>query len=137
MRTIQVNLKSWLGTIKGTINVPDLPTLPNPLFLVITRKVSRMLQFKLVLPAPTVSDVVSRELSVKVGEAEAVVKTVDAVTTEVDGFEGADNAAVAVSLIDVDDAGNRSPAREQTFTLADTIAPPQPGEIGLAVVSEN
>jgi len=55
---------------------------------------------------------------------------------EAAGFECADNAEVFVSLVDIDDAGNRSAAREQTFTVTDTMAPPVPGTIGLEVTGE-
>lgn len=122
--------------IVGSIEFVPWPPMPGPLRLTVISEDRDMLQFKLVLPAPGAPDVVSRELSVKVGEGDAVVQPLAPDALEVVGFEGADNAVVAVSLVDIDDAGNRSEAREQQFTLTDTIAPPQPGEIGLQVTAE-
>jgi hypothetical protein len=97
-----------------------------------------MLNFKIVgLDPPGATDVVKRELSVKVNEDDAIVTEItDMAATEVGGFAGPDNASVVVTLVDIDDVGNRSEAREQTFTLVDDIAPPKPGEFGLAVESE-
>lgn len=95
-----------------------------------------MLNFKLVLPPPAAADSVSRVVSVKVGDADAVEKTVDVAAVEVDGYQGADNAAVAVSLYDVDDAGNKGAVRSQDFVLVDNIAPGAPGEVSLVVTGE-
>ena len=89
------------------------------------------------LAKPTDKDVVKRELSVKVGDDDArVTEITDLEQIEVGGFSGPDNATVLVSLVDIDDADNRSQPREQQFTLQDTIAPSQPGEFGLRVDSE-
>lgn len=95
-----------------------------------------MLNFVLNLPPKSASDVVSRELAISINGAEAQLLTLEADAVKTQEFSGADNAVVAGFLVDIDDAGNRSPAREFTFTLVDTIAPAQPGEIGLEVTSE-
>jgi hypothetical protein len=124
------------ASITGTIECYLGPSMPGPVKLVLTKEEQGMLQFKITLPGPSAVDVVTQELSVKIGDGDAVVQQVLADQTEVDGFEGADNAAAAVSLIQIDDAGNRSVPREQTFTLTDTLAPPVPGEIGLVVTGE-
>ncbi len=93
------------------------------------------LNFTVLLPPAGAADVVKRELTVAIGTGDPVPKELTT-ETEVGGFSGNDNDAVAVSLVDVDDAGNRSEARNQTFTLTDTIAPPMPDSIGLRVDSE-
>lgn len=95
-----------------------------------------MLKFVLMLPAKAAPDVVSRELVVSIdGQATTVVLGADQVETA--EMVGQDNASVTGSLVDVDDAGNRSPAREFSFTLLDTFPPAQPGEIGLKVTGED
>jgi len=96
-----------------------------------------MLHFRIVLPPPGASDVTARELAYQIGDGEQVIETLEASATELAGLSGNDNDQVVVSLTDIDDAGNRSEPREQTFTLTDTIAPPQPGEMGLIVDSES
>jgi hypothetical protein len=95
-----------------------------------------MLNFVLDLPVASASDVVSRLVKVQIADgvvSEFSLGAADVMTPE---LQGADGATVVGSLVDVDDAGNVSPAREFSFVLVDTIAPPQPGEIGLRVTSE-
>lgn len=95
-----------------------------------------MFTFHLTLPTPGASDVTKRELSVQVGSQAPIVQEFEGTITEAGGFTGEQDDAVLVKLVDIDDVGNRSESREQSFTLTDTIAPPQPGEIGLTVDSE-
>lgn len=95
-----------------------------------------MLKFVLTLPTVGVSDVVSRELTVAVGDVEAVLLTLSSDATESQEFEAADDTVVTGTLVDVDNAGNKSEAREFNFVIVDTIAPPQPGELGVKVISE-
>lgn len=97
----------------------------------------KMLKFKLVLPAPGASDVASRQLTVTIGTADPQTVTLDPTAIESGEYEGEDNAAVSGSLVDTDDAGNQSEAREFSFVLTDTLAPPQPGEVGLVVTGED
>jgi hypothetical protein len=52
-------------------------------------------------------------------------------------FEVEQGANVSLSLVYVDDAGNRSAARTQDFVATDTIAPEAPGEFGaVTLISE-
>lgn len=95
-----------------------------------------MLTFRLLLPQPGAADVVSRELTVSVGGGDPQVVSLGGDELASAEMSGDDGAAVVGSLVDVDDAGNRSPAREFSFVLADTIAPPQPGEVGVEVTGE-
>lgn len=114
------------------------PPMPGLFSFSANRKGHGMLNFSIVgLPAPGASDVVSRELSIQIGAAEPDVKSVALEASEVTGFSGGDNETVTVSLTDIDDAGNRSEPRVQSFTLVDNIAPPQPGEFGLRIDSES
>jgi hypothetical protein len=95
-----------------------------------------MLKFYLALPEKSAPDVVSRELTFKVGEADPAVLTYPGDVLATDEFGGMDGDAVVGALVDIDDAGNRSEAREFSFTLVDTIAPAQPGDVGLVVTGE-
>lgn len=103
------------------------------------KEVGAMLNFAVgVPPFPSPSDVVKGELSVVIGENEPIVVDVDEATSEVShpDFKGDDNVEVRLSYVHVDDAGNRSPESTATFALLDTIAPPQPGELGVRVIDE-
>lgn len=109
---------------------------PKNVSITISDGENNMLNFVLNLPAPGAPDVVSRELKVNFGGNDYVeVLSGDSIKSA--NYLGEDNAVVTVSLVDIDDAGNRSDASESTFTLVDTIAPPAPGAIGLTVVSED
>lgn len=110
---------------------------PGRVYLRVLREgANGMLTFILNLPEKSAADVVSRELSVSVAGAEAEVLSVAADATSSQEFTAEQGATVSGSLVDIDDAGNRSQPREFSFVLADTIAPPQPGDVGLEVTSE-
>lgn len=110
---------------------------PSRVFLVV-RSGESMLKFVLVLPPKSASDVVARRLSVQVGQSDPVSFDLEPTDQEYadDLFVGEENAVVKGSLVDIDNAGNRSTPRDFEFVLIDTIAPSQPGEIGLKVTEE-
>jgi hypothetical protein len=94
-----------------------------------------MLEYKILLPAHDVKDLVDRELTVTVGD------TVDVFHLAPDAMESAvltasQDSVVSLSLVDVDDAGNRSEASVLEVTITDTIAPPTPGTLSVVVVGE-
>lgn len=93
-----------------------------------------MLVYSAVLDAAVDSDVVSQEVTVDV----AGVPTVTSHPKEGATFEirAADNDTVTLTTVAIDDAGNRSEARVQSFVATDTIAPSQPGEIAVTLVRE-
>lgn len=109
---------------------------PGPVRIKTWQGENGMLKFVLVLPEKGVSDVVKRHLSVAVGGGEPMVVELGADVVASDVLEGVDNDIVTGSLVDEDDAGNKSEAREFSFVLVDDIAPPQPGELGIKVLSE-
>jgi hypothetical protein len=126
----------WYNNILKKCRRP--PSQPWLIRLTVTKENDNMLKFNLTLPSASASDVISRLLSVKIGNNDPVTLTLaanDVIITN-DLFVGNDNDGVDVSLADVDDAGNRSVSRDQSFVLTDTIAPPQPGEIGLTITDE-
>ena len=95
------------------------------------------LTFEILLPVlPIPHDVLTRRLSYSIAGGDVV--TVDMATTDVllPGLAGEDGDTLSVTLVDIDDAGNSSEAREQEFVLSDTIPPAQPGEIGVRVTGE-
>lgn len=108
---------------------------PGKVFLVV-RKEDSMLKFVLVLPAPSASDVIDRKLTVQIGSTEPIVYSIDGAGLESEELSGEAGDIITGSLVDIDDAHNGSEPRDFTFTLSDTIAPPQPGELGLRVTEE-
>lgn len=82
------------------------------------------------LPAvPEGTDVQEQELTITV---DGVARDPQNIPLEsaVATFEVPQDSEVSLSLVYVDDGGNRSAAREQTFTAIDTIAPDAPGDFG-------
>lgn len=93
--------------------------------------------FRVTLPAISAPDVVRREISLSINGVDSAPLFIDALgTTATDTLRGPQNATVVVSLIDVDDAGNRSQASSGTFVLLDVVAPPAPGSLGIEVLGE-
>lgn len=87
--------------------------------------------------APAVdADVVSRRLTVTVnGEArEPSDFTADA--TSFGELAFADNDAVVLTLVDIDDAGNASEPAVFEFVAVDTIPPAKPGDFGVTLLRE-
>lgn len=109
-----------------------------PLTLTVTGESEMSLKFKVALPPITASDVVSGELSVKIDAGEPIVIATTKDQTEVVGgqLSGRDGATVELSYVLIDDAGNRSEPSVFVGQLLDTIAPPKPGELALAVTEE-
>ena len=111
--------------------------------LVFCRMVSEglngMSKFALILPAPGAADVVSRELTISVNGGEPVTQTLPGSALESEQFDGNQGEIVTGSLVDIDDATptpNRSEPRTFEVELKDTIAPPQPGEVGVKMLEE-
>lgn len=90
-----------------------------------------------VTAAPAVDhDVVSRELVVKIGDADGVVSVWPGSSVELGTVAVPQDSAVTLTLVDVDDAGNRSTPAVVEFVAADTLPPAQPGSFGVTLVSE-
>lgn len=102
------------------------------------RKVRDMslIQFKVVLPPVVDPDVVGRELTVQVGDGVPEVEAIDNEALEAVGFEGPQDSAVKLSLVNIDDAGNRSVPSVLEAVLLDTIAPAQPGDMAIVAIGE-
>lgn len=109
---------------------------PGMVFIRIVSEDGSMLKFVLNLPVPGAPDVVKRELVVKIGDADETTVTLDGSAIVSAELEGKDDEPVVGSLVDIDDADNRSVRSEFSFVLKDTIAPPSPGAVGLTVTEE-
>ncbi len=103
-----------------------------------------MLKFAVGLPTidaadPNASDIDHRTLTVTIDAGAPIVTTVtDLTTTTVadPGYVGNVGSVVTASLVDSDASGNNSPQRDETATLTDTIAPPEPGEFQIGVTGQ-
>jgi len=95
-----------------------------------------IISFNVSLPPKSAPDVVSRELSVKVGDNPAETRVYPPEALVATGFEGPQDIGVQISLVDIDDSGNRSEPSVLGFLLADLVPPPTPGTLGIVVVQE-
>lgn len=95
-----------------------------------------MLKFSLVLPEKSAQDVVSREVVLSLNGGEPMNMVLEGNASETQEMDGNDGDSVVGSLVDTDYSGNRSEAREFSFILKDTFAPPMPGEVGIRVREE-
>jgi hypothetical protein len=86
--------------------------------------------------APVDTDVVSRELTVTINGTVSLPTTFSGAATDLGTISVDQGANVVLTLIDVDDAGNRSQPATVEFIAADTIPPAQPGSFGVSLVRE-
>jgi len=97
-----------------------------------------LIKFKVSVPAEATADVVRRDVQVTLADGTVLDGSVPGRDAGLSGeFKGEQDSVVAVSVWNVDDAGNRS-VTPSTFsaTLLDTFEPPTPGEAGLVVSGE-
>lgn len=86
------------------------------------------------LPEPGAADVTTRELTITVsGQDTPIVQKLAGVAKESDQAIFDKDAELSVTLVDIDDSGNRSPASAAfVYKVIDDIAPPAPGQLGVA-----
>lgn len=85
------------------------------------------------------ADVVERQLTLVVNGAEVPegMKTFSADVTSLGEIVVPQDATVMLTLVDVDDAGNRSEPAVLEFVAADTLPPSMPGSLGVTLVGES
>lgn len=96
-----------------------------------------ILKYEAALPAvPPNTDVASQVLVVTVDGTARTPQELSG-TASIATFEVPQDSAVDLSLTYVDDAGNVSAPRTQSFVAVDTIAPTEPGPFGeIQVIGE-
>lgn len=111
---------------------------PGPVLIHFTGESSMpdLISFRLSLPAPSAPDVVTREILISFADGSTASRTYAGTARTTDVFTGSQDTEIFGALTDIDDGGLRSVPREFSFTLLDTVAPPQPGAVGIEVVGE-
>ena len=87
--------------------------------------------------APVDKDVAVRELSVTVDGVKSPVATFAGDATDLGDLRVEKGAAVVATLVDVDDAGNRSQPAVVEFVAVDTIPPATPSGFAITLVRED
>jgi hypothetical protein len=123
-------LRQEIATIKFLVSRPGR------LKVHVVKEEDGMLYFVFSLPVPGAADVATRELTVSIAGADPVTVSPAIGDTESQEFSGNDNDTIHAELVDIDDADNRSTPSVYEGVLTDTLAPPQPGELGVKVVRE-
>lgn len=95
-----------------------------------------VLTYRVSAPAPVDADVVARLLSVSVNGNDRGTESYDGKTTDFGTVDVPQDAEIIVSLVDVDDAGNRSEPAVLSFVAVDTVPPAQPGALGVTLEGE-
>lgn len=111
---------------------------PGLVFLkLVSQRENGVFTFVLNLPPAGASDVATRKLSVSIGGADPTGFELSADAVVSAELVGELNDTVEGSLVDVDASGNESPARAFSFVITDTVPPPQPGEVAIAIVRQD
>ncbi len=131
-------LAEILRQLKRFHRPPD-PERPTPIFTEIADMPGRITFNVQLPPVPENGDVASGELTVKIGNNLTLNRTFspsDSLLVD-EAFVGDQNAPVQLSIIYIDDAGNRS-ANPGVFegVLLDTMPPADPGAPGLVITGE-
>lgn len=96
-----------------------------------------VLTYQVSVGLPVSHDVVQRELSFVIDGADPVVSVFSNETTDLGTVNAPEGANVVLSLVDIDNAGNRSDAAVLSFEAVDTLPPAVPGSFGVTLVGES
>jgi hypothetical protein len=126
-----------LARITGTLRTRRIWPAVGPMTVRFTQEdsMSRIV-FDVTLPPPAAADVVRRKFTLSVAGEEPLEIALPPNQATVTDLKAPQGAEVGLRLVDVDDAGNESEPRVQSFVATDTIPPPQPGEMGITVTAE-
>lgn len=91
-------------------------------------------QIRLQVNSSADPDTETREVTVTVEGAEPVVLTYPISAPE--SFLVTQGAAFSLSVVDIDDSGNRSEATTGSFVAQDTFAPAAPGSLTVEAIGE-
>lgn len=125
--SISYYLKDWLRFFLR-------PPQPGLVYLYSKRKVGPMGKFgiKFSLPGASSSDVLWQRLSVAWGDETSVLTDYPPGASISNEYVGELPATIHVRLTNLDETQNESDARTRDFSEVDDVAPPLPGEIGIA-----
>jgi hypothetical protein len=94
------------------------------------------LRYSVTVAAAVDADVVTRVLTVNVDGIGRDSVEFSGTATDLGEIVVPQDSYVVLSLVDVDDAGNKSEPATLEFTATDTVPPQQPGALGVSLVSE-
>jgi hypothetical protein len=116
---------------------PAAPVLLGVVQLRSDESMADVLSYTVTAALPVDADVVSRMLTIMVNGEDMGTVDVPVDSTELSVFSAPQDAEVTLTLVDVDDAGNKSEPAVYSFVATDTIAPAQPGGLGVTLTGES
>lgn len=116
---------------------PAAPVLLGVVQLRSDESMADVLSYTVTAALPVDADVVSRLLTITVNGEDMGTVDVPVDATELSVFSAPQDADVTLTLVDVDDAGNKSEPAVYSFVATDTIAPAQPGGLGVTLTGES
>lgn len=116
---------------------PAAPVLLGVVQLRSDKSMADVLSYTVTAALPVDADVVSRLLTITVNGEDMGTAEVAVDLTELSVFSAPQDAAVTLTLVDVDDAGNKSEPAVYSFVATDTLAPAQPGGLGVTLTGES
>jgi hypothetical protein len=116
---------------------PAAPVLLGVVQLRSDESMADVLSYTVTAALPVDADVVSRMLTIVVNGEDMGTVDVPVDSTELSVFSAPQDAEVTLTLVDVDDAGNKSEPAVYSFVATDTIAPAQPGGLGVTLTGES
>jgi hypothetical protein len=136
-------IRTLIRRIVATIREWLFPTIPVPgrLSINLRREIAMALEFIITIErtGTEAADITHGVMVVSTtlgGEPREVTVQVAADATSAGPFYASDGTEVNARFYWVDDAGNNSPEQLLTTTILDTLAPGQPGPLGINVTGE-
>lgn len=112
-----------------------LPITPGPIYLIWEKPMASVFRVKAMLPPVVDPDVDRRELTSKIGDQDSKIENLALDTAFVE-FVVPQDSTLELSLVDIDDAGNRSEPSVRSYKAIDNIPPMQPGMVNIEVMGE-
>lgn len=128
---------SVLEDLLGLLRRQCRPSRPTNLAIKLeSESMADTLSYSVKAEAPLDPDVEARKLKVEVDGAVVKEESFAANTTDFGLVDVPQDSAVKITLVDVDDSNNESAPLVSEFTALDTITPPSPTGLNVALVGE-
>lgn len=136
--TLAREIRNRFDQVDDRVNDLLLKSRPGPILIIITGEdtMADLVTFNIILPPVGAPDVVVREITISIENQGNISQNLAADVTCIPDLTGPQNSRVLVTLVDVDDAGNRSEAAQAECFLTDNFAPPSPQQIGFQITNE-
>lgn len=109
---------------------------PGPMYIIKSEFNMTKMVCQVSFPGIVAADTVRRTLTIRESDQTSVVVNISPIGTPMHEFRVLKDASVVLELVDTDFAGNASAPQTKNFTAVDTVPPPVPGEMNVAIVDQ-